>query len=138
MVEQSVAPASHGRLRAIDGLRALAALSVVGYHYLYHAPELFPELGEMVTPARIGVEGVRLFFAISGFVIFLSLTGSTFKRFAIRRFIRLYPIYWFTAALTFTVIAIVGLPGRQATPLEALANVTMIHPYVGIPSIEPA
>lgn len=138
MVEQSAASPRPARLQGLDGLRGVAALAVVTYHYLYHAPEIYPQLGTPVWWARVGVEGVRLFFVISGFVIFMSLTGSTLRVFAIRRFIRLYPIYWVAAALTFTVVAIVGLPGGEVGGWDALVNITMIHRYVGVPSIEPA
>lgn len=68
----------------IDGLRAVAILSVLGFHAF---PEQF----------RGGFTGVDIFFVISGFlissIIFRSLeTGSfTFREFYIRRIRRIFP-----------------------------------------------
>lgn len=73
------------RIREIDGLRAVAVLSVVLYHYL---PGWLPG----------GFIGVDLFFVISGFVITSALkselqrTGTIkLKNFYIRRFFRIVP-----------------------------------------------
>jgi peptidoglycan/LPS O-acetylase OafA/YrhL len=69
----------------IDGLRALAVLSVIVFHL---APDIFPG----------GYLGVDIFFVISGFVISQSLYKSYLQNgklnignFYIRRFKRLYP-----------------------------------------------
>lgn len=87
----------------LDALRALAVFSVLIHHYL-HKPLL--TLGINVN---IGGLGVRLFFVLSGFLITRILLQCrdlidvnqqniwfTIKRFYIRRFIRLVPIYLLT------------------------------------------
>lgn len=72
-----------GRLRALDGLRILAALMVCLYHYAGkngpvaeawgQSPALkFPTLSSFAT---YGSLGVQLFFIISGFVICMSSWG---------------------------------------------------------------
>jgi len=79
----------------IDSLRAVACALVVLAHT--GKGEGFLILHELQRGGGAG--GVLLFFAISGYVIPSSLRGERWggvKRFAIRRFWRLYPPLWFT------------------------------------------
>ena len=66
-------------LPALDGMRAIAVLSVIGSH--------------VVTPYIPGSFGVTLFFFISGFIITRMLLENrgSLSAFYIRRFFRLYP-----------------------------------------------
>ncbi len=79
----SSGPISHYRAD-IDGLRAIAVLSVVGYHAFPHR-------------LRGGFTGVDVFFVISGFLISgliledLARGRFTFRRFYARRFRRIFP-----------------------------------------------
>jgi len=128
---------SRERLVALDGLRGIAALSVLVFHYTFRSAQLFPRLGAPWAPGSWGYYGVALFFVISGFVIFLSLQGSSPRRFVLSRAIRLYPIYWVAAILTFAVVTAVRLPGRQVTPLQALANLPLVEQLWGGAMIDP-
>lgn len=110
---------------------------VVLYHYTtifereYGHPQPFP------FHLDLGYYGVHLFFLISGFVIYMTLERTTNTRdFIISRATRLYPAYWAALALTFTVVALAGLPGREGTSLDALLNVSMLHQYVGARSVD--
>lgn len=87
---------SFGHIPALDGLRAVAVLSVVGYHY-----GMFGLSG--------GFLGVDLFFVLSGFLITSLLiaeadsTGRVnLKAFWVRRFKRLMP----AAIVTITAVAV--------------------------------
>ncbi|HET9690764.1 MAG TPA: acyltransferase, partial [Acidimicrobiales bacterium] len=80
----------------LDGLRAVAVLSVLGYH-LYE-PHVLPS----------GYLGVDLFFVLSGFLITTGLVdefdaggGVVFGRFYVRRALRLLP-----AALAVVLVAL--------------------------------
>src|SRR5947209_6304964 len=72
--------APRNRLLFVDGLRGIAALAVMGYHY-YGNPTLHNQLSQ-VTPEtldrvlRHGWLGVQVFFVLSGFVIAYSLRNS--------------------------------------------------------------
>lgn len=87
--------------------------------------------------------GVMLFFLTSGFVIPISLERSTLRRFWLRRFLRLYPMYWFTLALAVILI----LAGRYSPPNDQfalipvwsiIANATMLQTFLSIFHIIPA
>lgn len=86
-----------GHLAPLDGLRALAVLLVVSYHWL---PGLLP-LGLM----ELGWSGVDLFFVLSGFLITGQLLDERgrpgwYGRFLARRALRILPLYC-TALLLF-------------------------------------
>ncbi|MFC4281906.1 acyltransferase family protein [Thalassotalea piscium] len=49
---------------------------------------------------------------------------------------RLYPAYWISGILTFLVILIWGLPGRETSIHDAFMNILMFHEYIGISHID--
>jgi len=90
------------RFSQVDGLRAIACASVIFSHTALGFVGI-AQGGEWMAKWSMGRLGVLLFFAISGFVIPHSLRGlraQAVKQFAIRRFWRLFPPYWFALALT--------------------------------------
>ncbi|MFB7799088.1 acyltransferase family protein [Isoptericola sp. NPDC056134] len=130
----SSAPARVGprpRLRGLDGLRFLAALLVLGYHYtgigMPHwgaAPaDVFPGLNQVT---RYGFLGVQLFFMISGFVILMTAYGRPVTTFAASRVARLFPAYWAAVVLT-VMLHLVWHDGRDASAVDSLLNLTMIQ-----------
>jgi peptidoglycan/LPS O-acetylase OafA/YrhL len=64
---------SKHRFAELDALRGIAALMVVLYHYTTKYQELYGHTGATLIDLRAGRNGVQLFFAISGFVIFMTL-----------------------------------------------------------------
>ena len=72
-------------LTNLQGLRALAALGVVLFHY-----GLMPVTS---LPFRIGAAGVDIFFVLSGFIIAHSSSRSA-RHFLAHRLIRILPAYW--------------------------------------------
>ena len=75
----------HGVLTNLQGLRALAALGVVVFHF-----------GLMPATAihfEVGASGVDIFFVLSGFIIAHSSARSS-RHFLTHRLIRVLPAYW--------------------------------------------
>jgi peptidoglycan/LPS O-acetylase OafA/YrhL len=107
-----VPAAGGGRFDAIDGLRAIAALSVVLYHTVTHYNVLTLEYATWEWINRLGNFGVSTFFLISGFLLyrpyvlahFADTDGPQRRKFWIRRFARIMPAYW----VAFSVAAICG------------------------------
>ncbi|MEU3461456.1 acyltransferase [Streptomyces sp. NPDC006733] len=128
-----------GRLRALDGLRLVAALMVCFYHYAGRGGDAWKAWGQ--TPALIfpqlskvavyGPLGVQIFFVISGFVICMSGWGRTLKSFAVSRATRLYPAYWAAVLLVTAVFALPGVVWKTVTPSDLLTNMTMLQMPVG-------
>jgi len=86
------------RVPEIDGLRALAALSVFAHHVFG-----FPAIIRITGAGWIGVD---LFFVISGYLITNILLGMRdaphyFKTFYMRRTLRIFPPYYAFLALCF-------------------------------------
>lgn len=113
-VEPVVAPPpGNPRFPHVDGLRAIAALSVLVYHTAYSSGATGAWYGRAVGRLEIGV---ALFFAISGFLLYRPFFAAHHagaprirtRDYLRRRVLRIVPAYW----LALTVLAIYpGLAG---------------------------
>lgn len=125
------------RIAEIDALRGIAAIAVMLFHYTTRIAELYPMGEDAVFDFRHGHFGVNLFFIISGYVIFMTLHRTRQPMdFVVSRFSRLFPAYWFAVGLTFLVTYWLGLPGKEVTIAEAVANLIMIHGFFRIPHVD--
>lgn len=97
----------NSRILQLDGLRGLAVIFVVSFHYINNQISIsLPSLGNLNLMGKIlmkttyfGWIGVDLFFVLSGFLIGSILLRNQqspmlFKAFYIRRFARILPIYY--------------------------------------------
>lgn len=127
------------RIKELDGLRGIAILTVVIFHYFYRYNDLYNHIDVIYDWANYGQYGVWLFFIISGFVIYSSLDRvSNSLAFIYSRFIRLYPAYWFCVVITFTVVSFFGLDGREVTLSDMLINLSMLQMFIGVPHVDGA
>jgi peptidoglycan/LPS O-acetylase OafA/YrhL len=125
------------RLLELDAIRGLAALAVVMYHYFYRYNKIYGHDDLAVNWAYIGQYGVQLFFMVSGFVIYWTLNKVDKPMdFIVSRFSRLYPAYWAAVILTFSIVFIFDLPGRQIGFEKAALNGLMFHEYFKIKHID--
>lgn len=119
------------RYLELDSLRGIAAVMVVFFHFTMSRPEA-------ETGLKLGTTGVDLFFIISGFVIFMSLSKvKTSAEFIVNRVSRLYPTYW--AAVTFTfVLKIIFAFNKFGAYLviRYLVNLTMFQLYFNIINLD--
>lgn len=131
-----------GRLAVLDGIRVLAALGVLFYHYFAlesawgKAPaEVFPHAHRLAVYGWLGVE---IFFLVSGFVICMSAWGRGVGDFAVSRISRLFPAYW--AAVAFTSLVLFLSPEVRAVGRfsDVMVNLSMLQGGVGVANIDDA
>jgi peptidoglycan/LPS O-acetylase OafA/YrhL len=151
MAQTSTGPVpSASRLAGVEGLRAVAATSILVYHcWRYGDPsgravDLGP-LSRFVLP-HLAV-GVTLFFTLSGFLLYRPLAASVLRqtrqpsvrRYLRNRALRILPAYW-TILLVVSVLLPAALVRRSPTTLELgrlidqpgvlLSNAALLQNYV--------
>lgn len=121
-------------IAALDGVRAVAILLVLGRHavrpFLDPQGELFEVLGwDVATPFLNGWLGVDLFFVLSGFLIAGSLmrlqNRGGFPRlnvYVLKRVLRIVPTYYFVLLITAA-----GFIPFYEVPSERLADRVAYH-----------
>ncbi len=132
---------SDERLAMLDGLRCIAVVSVVLFHYLYFWTSAGAGLDLVAYGDRyahlpfvaVGGLGVQLFFAISGFVILMTLERtSSLKEFLVRRAIRLWPPLIMFGTLTFVIVGLCGPHDLRVGAYEYVISLFFLPPeHVG-------
>src|SRR6476661_3187662 len=105
-----------GRIRALDGLRTIAAFGVLWIHAwsFYGNPDL--NIGfDIFQLMAIGGNGVDFFFVISGFCMYLVLSAKeiTIKQYLLflyRRFLRIAPAFY-ASVVVYAVLIKLNDPG---------------------------
>ncbi|MEQ8391575.1 MAG: acyltransferase [Thalassospira sp.] len=118
---------AQNRMAAIDGLRAIAVLMVVAFHYLGRWPNDYTGLS--IEPMfQFGWLGVDLFFVISGYCIAMTASrAGSLATFWGRRFGRIYPAYIGGVVLTFVLVSSFGLPGKEVSAVQAAGNLVFLN-----------
>ncbi|MFI6275707.1 acyltransferase family protein [Streptomyces sp. NPDC050988] len=127
------------RLRALDGLRLIAALMVAAYHYGGRGGEVTQAWGTSAKAQfptlhpwfAYGCLGVQVFFVISGFVICMSGWGRPLRSFFASRASRLLPSYWAAIVIVTVVFALPVVAYKTVSPSDALVNLTMMQQPLG-------
>ncbi|KLD64565.1 acyltransferase family protein [Dyella japonica] len=142
-------------------LRAIAALAVVINHYwgIFFVPGVRALIGtpasfvplkpayteHVLSPAwggfLYGAFGVAVFFLISGLVIPISLRNISTGQFLIRRFFRIYPVYWCCLLISIAMYFICSwywsTPLSDRISVSFLArNIPLVHSAAGLPSLD--
>jgi peptidoglycan/LPS O-acetylase OafA/YrhL len=137
-------PPRHPRFRHLDGMRAIAVLTVVGVHAAAVSAAVSGSLSGRLL-ARLNI-GVTIFFLISGFLLFRPMiayrgggaSAPAVGDYAKRRFLRIYPAYW----LVLTVLVILpGVPRVTFGPLWTMYGLVhtlvMVHGQTCVDAVSP-
>ncbi len=126
--------ANQARFETLDGLRAVAFLSVFGYHFgLPVRPVLaWGGVGYRIVP-NLDL-GVEIFFVLSGFLIFrpfaaANLVGAprpNLRSYFLRRALRIYPAYW----VAFFGLLALGEIQMHGGLRDYLAHLLLVHTYL--------
>jgi peptidoglycan/LPS O-acetylase OafA/YrhL len=143
-----VQPSWGRRIVGLEGLRGIAALSVLGHHVTIRLADS-DKIGS--AAAHIGgwlTHGLTLFFVLSGFLLFRPFAASivegrplpSLKRYARNRFLRIYPAFLvilLLVGLVFGAAYTEGPPqngdvaiGYLTDPLTLIANVLLVQGYI--------
>lgn len=133
-------PKLKDRVNEIDLMRFFAAISVVLFHYAfrgYAADDYSPMPYPLLAPfAKYGYLGVELFFMVSGFVILMTASSGSLRKFFVSRVTRLYPAFWVSCTMTFLAILTMGGERFHTGVSQYLVNMTLLSEFVRVPSID--
>lgn len=128
------------RLAALDGLRFLAALGVLAYHFTARQTDAWgrdlagvaPDVASWAVYTSLGPE---LFFVISGFVILMTAWGRSVPDIVGSRVGRLFPAYWVAVLATGSLLLFVW-PGKEVSGDQVLVNLTMLQGLVDVGHVD--
>lgn len=101
------------RVHSIDYLRGVLAFLIMIYHYSNWENIFIPDASSFL--AIIAIYGVSLFFIISGFSltvtyiqVFNSFSVKNILKFFLKRFARIYPLFWLITSIYLSLIFFSG------------------------------
>jgi peptidoglycan/LPS O-acetylase OafA/YrhL len=107
------------RFPCLDGMRAIAALSVFAFHFLGRGDPSWMHGTTRIWVSRLGLQGVGIFFVISGFLLYRPFVAAAFRgtqhlsvgSFWRRRFVRILPAYWIALTAYFYIFKMFAIHG---------------------------
>jgi peptidoglycan/LPS O-acetylase OafA/YrhL len=128
-----------GRIDELDALRGLMAFAVMLYHLTAGLHANLPSVPVSRLSFAWGEFGVQGFFAISGFVILMTLERTErVADFLVSRFSRLFPAYWVAMLVTLCVVVPFGPQAMHRSIETSLVNVTMLQSWFGYGDVDPS
>jgi len=124
-----------GEIRALSGLRIVAAVWVVLFHFRPLLAQAAPDFSTALAPVfDAGAQGVDLFFILSGFVLtwnYLDRMGPSWSardtlRFLWLRLARVWPVYLVTMHLAAAFVVFTLYVGRFPLPPPVIESMNAV------------
>jgi len=140
-------PLVRARMPELDSVRGVAVLMVMFYHAYYWGMDMsrFPPIERhLLQVTWVGRLGVNLFFVLSGFLItglLLNARGQPdyYRKFYIRRALRIFPAYLATLLVLFITgisLKFIGLSLLYLSNLTPLFGVAIAYPVLWSLAVE--
>lgn len=136
-------PRRRGNIDSLTGLRAIAALWVVLYHYRFDILVLLPWTRWAEPIMAAGFLGVEVFFVLSGFIIAYNYaeqlrapSWSGYVKYLYLRLARIYPVHLVTLLLVsalYVGAAVIGINPESRPDGGALGYVSNLVLLQGLP-----
>jgi len=119
------------RLDYVDGLRAVAVLSVIAFHSAMSNPAVARDVNPLTQLLRQGCHGVELFFVVSGFCLSYPVLKEVYARGAFRfdlcaylsrRILRIVPPYFGAVACVVSLYALLRWLDYPLPPSMSVAG----------------
>ncbi|MEQ1832389.1 MAG: acyltransferase [Candidatus Eisenbacteria bacterium] len=134
-------------IRGLTGIRGIAALMVVVYHFQDTFVRLVPACSVLAPTARVGLLGVDVFFILSGLILCLvyradesAVTWASHRRFLTLRIARVYPNHVAALVAMGLLVASANRAGVHMDgmfPISQLPfQLTMTHAWFRSPGME--
>lgn len=117
------------RLKQIDGLRGIAMLMIVCYHYIVwinHSYQLYQIQNYPLGLSHWGNVGIDIFWLLSGFFM-IPDRETSFLQHMKRRLIKLWPPYFIAISIIFIVTNIFPLQNRTVGFAAYLLNIPFLN-----------
>jgi peptidoglycan/LPS O-acetylase OafA/YrhL len=117
-------------IKSLTGIRGIAALYVVIFHLVER--NFGGHLDDFLTNGYLSVD---FFFILSGFIMsmvhneFSTNGGGNYSHFMFKRFVRIYPVYFFLLIVTLLIVKIAS--GNTENPVLFLINALLLQSLLG-------
>lgn len=128
----------------LNGVRIIAALWVIAYHYQPQIYGILPELGFLAPITGTGYLAVDLFFVLSGFIIcyqylgrFSIPTRRDYGSFLVKRLARIYPAHLAVLLALAVMVVTSKLIGVKVSNPDSYSvggffiDLFLVRPWVG-------
>ncbi|WP_231742065.1 acyltransferase family protein [Stieleria varia] len=128
----------HKRIYELDGLRALAAINLVLFHFTHVYSVKFGYSTPLGFEWPYGAYGTEMFFILSGFVNSMSLLrrGKPVD-FVAARMIRIMPVFFMMILANLWIMQYAPLNSQPVTTGQFAANMTLLPRVLGYECLDP-
>ena len=115
------------RNKSLDGLRGIAAFSILLYHYARNFKDNYGYEGDWFINFYYLQYGTEVLCLLSGFFIYKSINRYSANTFVSKRFKRIYPTYFLCCVISYLVISTSPFGDYGITFKDFLINLSLLQ-----------